>query len=377
VNARIRHLSATVFATAILTMVPPARAQDTKAMDLKIDKAIVDTINLGVPLYNSGDHYGCYRAYQGAAILLVPFTSTRPGLEGLVEAGLKKADAQPRYDLRATVLRETLDQVRDALSGKVKSLWDRLGGETAVKAVVHDFVVLAAGDPKVDFTRGGKYPIDAAGAADLEKKLVELVSATTGGPFKYTGRDMKSSHAGMGITDAEFGALAGDLIAVLQKYKVPKKETDELVAIIASTKKDIVESAPAAPPAAKTLFDRLGGQPAITAVVDDFVGRAASDPKVNFTRKGTAAEWPATPQNVTHLKEKLVELIAATTGGPVKYTGRDMKTSHKDMGITEAEFTAIAADLKATLDKLKVPAKEQEELFAIIGTTKADIVEVP
>jgi truncated hemoglobin YjbI len=377
VNTRIRHLSATVFATAILAMVPAARAQDTKAMDLKIDKAIVDTINLGVPLYNSGDHYGCYRAYEGAAILLVPFTSTRPGLEGVVEAGLKKADSQPRYDLRATALRETLDQVRDVLSGKAKSLWDRLGGETAVKAVVHDFVVLAAGDPKVDFTRGGKYPLDASGVADLEKKLVELISATTGGPLKYTGRDMKSSHAGMGITEAQFGALAGDLIAVLQKYKVPKKETDELIAIIASTKKDIVESAGAAAAASKTLFDRLGGLPAITAVVDDFVGRAASDPKVNFTRKGTAAEWQATPENVAHLKQLLVELIAQATGGPVKYTGRDMKSSHKGMGITEAEFGAIAADLKATLDKFKVPAKEQEDLFAIVGSTKADIVEVP
>jgi truncated hemoglobin YjbI len=373
VNTRVQHLSATVFVTAILAMVPAARAQDTKAMDLKIDKAIVETINLGVPLYNSGDHYGCYRSYEGAAILLVPYTSTRPGLEGVVEAGLKKAEAQPRYDLRAAVLRETLDQVRDVLAGKAKALWDRLGGETAVKAVVHDFVVLAAGDPKVDFTRGGKFPLDSAGVANLEQKLVELISANTGGPFKYTGRDMKSAHAGMGITEAEFNAIAGDLITVLKKYKVPKKEMDELVAIVASTKKDIVEAA-AAP---KTLFDRLGGLPAITAVVDDFVGRAASDPKVNFTRKGTPAEWKATPESVAHLKEKLVELIAETTGGPVKYTGRDMKSTHKGMGITEAEFNAIAADLKATLDKFKVPAKEQDELFAIVGSTKADIVEVP
>jgi hemoglobin len=375
VNVRIRHLSATVFATAILAIVPQARGQDTKAMDLKLDKAIVDTINLGVTLYNSGDHYGCYRAYEGAAFLLVPYTSIRPGLEGVVEAGLKKADSQGSYALRATVLRETLDQVRDVLSGKAKPLWDRLGGETAVKAVVHDLIVMAAGDPKVDFTRGGKYPLDSAGVADLERKLVELVSTTTGGPFKYTGRDMKASHAGMGITEAEFGALAGDLIAVLKKYKVPKKETDELVAIIASTKKDIVE--PAGAPKTAALFDRLGGRPAITSVVDDFVNRAAADPKVNFTRKGTAAEWRATPEGVAHLKELLFEFIAEATGGPVKYTGRAMKPLHKGMGITEAEFNAIAADLKATLDKYKVPAKEQEELFAIVGGTKADIVEVP
>ena len=81
-----------------------------------------------------------------------------------------------------------------------KPLWDRLGGEAAVKAVVHDFVVLAAADPKVDFFRGGKYTLDAEGVANLERRLVELISAVSGGPLKYEGRDMKSVHEGMGIT---------------------------------------------------------------------------------------------------------------------------------------------------------------------------------
>src|SRR5262245_28688391 len=61
---------------------------------------------------------------------------------------------------------------------------------------------------------------------------------------------------------------------------------------------------------AKSLYERLGGKPAITAVVDDFVGRAASDPKVNFTRKGIpGAEWQATPENVAHLKAGLVDFV--------------------------------------------------------------------
>jgi hemoglobin len=63
----------------------------------------------------------------------------------------------------------------------------------------------------------------------------------TGGPNKYEGRAMKPTHAGMGITEAEFRALAGDLIASLDKFKVPQKEKDELITIVASTKKDIVE----------------------------------------------------------------------------------------------------------------------------------------
>ena len=185
------------------------------------------------------------------------------------------------------------------------ALWDRLGGQPAVEAVVHDFVVMAAGDPKVNFTRGGVYAVDAAGVKKLERQLVELISAVTGGPLKYTGRDMKATHKGMGVTDAEFDALAGDLIAVLKKYKVPQAEMDELVGIVASTRKDIVEPKPAVPPPApvppappvvpappaakKALWDRLGGEAAVKAVVHDFVAAAATDPKVNFTRGGTYA----------------------------------------------------------------------------------------
>ncbi|MBV8078316.1 MAG: group 1 truncated hemoglobin, partial [Planctomycetaceae bacterium] len=102
-------------------------------------------------------------------------------------------------------------------------------------------VVLATADPKVDFFRGGKYTLDAEGVANLERLLVELISAVSGGPLKYEGRDMKSLHEGMGITDAQFDAIAADLISVLNKYQVPKKEADELITIIASTRKDIVE----------------------------------------------------------------------------------------------------------------------------------------
>jgi hemoglobin len=129
------------------------------------------------------------------------------------------------------------------------------------------------------------------------------------------------------------------------------------------------------PPKEKSLYDRLGGEDAIKAVVDDFVARAAGDDKVNFTRKGTDAEWKATPENVDHLKKGLVKLIGMVTGGPQKYDGKSMKDAHKGMKITDAEFDALAADLKGTLDKFKVPQKEQDELFKIVETTRGDIVE--
>jgi hemoglobin len=125
----------------------------------------------------------------------------------------------------------------------------------------------------------------------------------------------------------------------------------------------------------KTLYDRLGGEPAITKVVDDFVGMVASDPKVNFTRKGTPMEWNASAENVAMLKKHLVQFIATAAGGPQKYEGRDMKSAHKGMGISDAEFTAIAADLVAALDKNGVPQKEKDELMTVVAATKNDIVE--
>ena len=118
--------------------------------------------------------------------------------------------------------------------------------------------------------------------------------------------------------------------------------------------------------ASKTsLYDRLGGQPAIVAVVDDFVGNVAADGRINgyFART-----------DIPRLKRLLVEQICAGTGGPCKYTGRDMKTTHKGMGITDAHFNALVEDLVKSLDKFKVPAQEKGELLGILGPMKPDIV---
>ncbi len=288
----------TLFALATFTSVGLADEGSvaTSDLDARVDKALLDTINLGVPVYNRGDSAGCYWLYRGSLGTITPFLAHRPELQSSVVRGIANADTQPRYDLRATALRAVLDDVRTKVTSK--SLWARLGGEAAVKAVIHDFVGKAASDPKVDFTRGGKYPIDSAGVAHLEEVLVQLVSAVTGGPLKYTGRDMKTVHAGMGITDAQFGALAGDLIEVLKTYNVKQKEIDELVGIIATTKKDIVEAPKAVDP--NSLWARLGGEPAVKAVIHDFVGKAANDPKVDFTRGG---KYALDATGIAHLEQ--------------------------------------------------------------------------
>jgi len=118
-------------------------------------------------------------------------------------------------------------------------------------------------------------------------------------------------------------------------------------------------------PESQSLYQRLGGQSAIVVVVDDFVGNVAADARINKRFAST---------NIPHLKKMLVEQICAGTGGPCKYTGLDMKTAHRDMNITDAEFNALVEDLVKSLDKFKVPAREKGELLGVLGPMKGDIV---
>jgi hemoglobin len=121
-------------------------------------------------------------------------------------------------------------------------------------------------------------------------------------------------------------------------------------------------------PATKSLFDRLGGLPAITAVVEEFVGRTTTDDRIKERFFNTDA---------TNLKKLLVEFVCVATGGPCKYSGRSMEDSHAGMDLVDDEFGALVEDLVAALDKFKVPEKEKGELLTIAGSLKADIVEKP
>jgi len=123
----------------------------------------------------------------------------------------------------------------------------------------------------------------------------------------------------------------------------------------------------------KSLYDRLGGKAAIVAVVNDFVARVAGDKRINSFFKATAAD----PKRLAAFKTNLVNQICEASGGPCKYTGKDMKTAHQGMGITTADFNALVGDLVATLNKFKVGAEEQKELLGVLGPMKKDIVEKP
>jgi hemoglobin len=117
---------------------------------------------------------------------------------------------------------------------------------------------------------------------------------------------------------------------------------------------------------AKSLYDRLGGKPAITAVVDQFVANVAADNRINhfFAKTEPVA-----------FKAKLVDQICEASGGPCTYTGKDMKAAHAGRGIKDADFNALVEDLVAALDQFKVPEQEKGELLGLLGPMKTAIVE--
>lgn len=128
------------------------------------------------------------------------------------------------------------------------------------------------------------------------------------------------------------------------------------------------QRSPVAVPVTKSLYDRLGGKPAITAVVEQFVANVAADGRIN-NRFATT--------DIPRLKGHLVDQVCQATGGPCRYQGRDMKATHLGMQISSADFGALVQDLVAALERFNVPAGEKGELLALLGPLKKDIVEVP
>ena len=116
-----------------------------------------------------------------------------------------------------------------------QSLYDRLGAKPAISAVVNQFVSNVAGDTRIN-ARFATTDIPR-----LKGNLVDQVCMATGGPCEYKGHDMKTTHAGMKISNADFGALVEDLVKALDTFKVPAREKDELLGLLGPMKKDIVE----------------------------------------------------------------------------------------------------------------------------------------
>jgi len=119
-----------------------------------------------------------------------------------------------------------------------------------------------------------------------------------------------------------------------------------------------------------SLYERLGGYDAVSAVVDDFAGKLFIDPVVGARFFGMSDD------SREGFRQKNKNLVCAVTGGPCKVISRSAATTHGGLGIKASEFDIVAQHLVDTLNKFKVPQKEHNELMAIIGTLRPDIVEV-
>ncbi|HXT63948.1 MAG TPA: group 1 truncated hemoglobin [Pyrinomonadaceae bacterium] len=119
----------------------------------------------------------------------------------------------------------------------------------------------------------------------------------------------------------------------------------------------------------KSLYTRLGGYDAIALVVDDFIHRLATDKRFERFFSGFSED------SQKRLRQHILDQFCAAAGGPCVYTGREMRTVHKGLGITEADWDAAAKHLVEALDKYKVPEAEKNDLLAFVVTQKKDIVE--
>ena len=119
----------------------------------------------------------------------------------------------------------------------------------------------------------------------------------------------------------------------------------------------------------KTLYERLGGYDAIVAVSGDLLPRLMSDSRLKrfWEHRGL--------DGIDREKQLLINFLSASSGGPMYYTGRDMKTCHKGMKISEADWTAFSGHVNATLDAFKVPPTERGEVVGFVQSLKKDIVE--
>jgi hemoglobin len=124
-------------------------------------------------------------------------------------------------------------------------------------------------------------------------------------------------------------------------------------------------------PGEKTLYQRLGGYDAIAAVTDDFIGRMAADPQLGRFFVGHSEG------SLKKIRQLVVDQLCEATGGPCYYTGRDMKSAHAGMGISEADWDAAVNHLVATLEKFQVPQREKDEVLGAVSSFKADIVTRP
>lgn len=257
------------------------------------------------------------------------------------------------------------------------NLYNAMGGVHQVAAVVDNFADRMSMDQKVMMNPACKMAFSKEALPFFKYEMTEWLAQQWGGPQKYMGPDMVAWHRAAKISEDEWKAGAMHFHEAMDKFMV-KKEVQKDVDMFFTSFHNMVAmkgSTDVTMPMAdkETLYMRLGGTPAIAAVVDEFVNRLAMD-ETTLGNKNVVKSLTSGKVTPAGIKFLVVQQIVMASGGPAKYSGRDMASAHKGLMITEAEWEASAKVFKAVLDDFKVPAREQGELFSAITASKKDIV---
>jgi hemoglobin len=220
---------------------PAEKPLDRNTIDKRVVDVVYETALIGTEIFNKGQHAECYRLYQGALMGVVPFLDHRAKLQATAKMRLDRAAKMKAADA-AFELRTALDEIQAEIAPPKKlTLWQKLGEKVGVERVVTDIVLAAAEDKRVNFFRDGKVKLKGEDIARLKENLIAFISEHTGGPIKYNGKSMAEAHKGMAITDAEFDAFKDVVAGVLKKHNLPAPESEAVLKLIESTRKDIVE----------------------------------------------------------------------------------------------------------------------------------------
>jgi hemoglobin len=331
-------------------------ATDAKTEEALVHKTLRDVINEGADMYNAQGRYknmerdyaGCYHLYEGALMVARPLLGRHADLQKAIDDGMATARDTPQMEKRAFVLREVIDKIREGVGPKITAVAPPTPPKPPAEAKVP-----VPPPPPVKETTTGK-------VIHAEKGKLSVMSAEGKERTYAVPEDAKI------FIDDKGGKLADvkpdSAVTVTSKGEVVVKVEAKTPAL------------PPPPPAAKTLWDRLGGEANVAKVVDDFVNSAGKDPKVNFFRDPTKVP---SKQEIADLKKGLVEFVSSATGGPLKYEGKSMKEAHKGMKppITNEEFDAAAKDLKDALVKHVAKAEDVEAVMKVVEGTRKDIVE--
>lgn len=257
------------------------------------------------------------------------------------------------------------------------TLYDRLGGEPGIETVVENVVVnRIAPDPRIN----AYFLNDGVDVGIVINCLVLQLGSLTGGPQEYPGpdcRDMKTSHEGLGISDADFQNLAEHFVAELEAQGVASEDIDTIVAALTDMYDDVVED----PNDNATVYQRVGRKPGLQAVVADFYTTITTDPAIMGFFMDT---------DQVRLEACLTRQLCAIDG-PCEYGAeavaldpsygdtpcQDMMSSHEGLMITAADFQALVDDLNLVLTDAAIATEDKDAILAVLAPLCADIVEDP